>query len=301
MKVVGITMMTNPDYRQDPARECIRQMLEICDEIVVVVGRLHDITEVLEPLKKEFPCRIKSGYIDWPQPEWNLIELPLHLNHALSIARYICEADWIIKFDTDYFIHENHRTELRKKLEQGLIDDSMLMSLEKVQFYRNGVCLMKGDIPICINAKHPIWYGYNNQIYTDLCQPILWDGKSNWQASDGRSIHSGDSIPVDRIKRSGSWLYNYGYTFKTEERAKELLYWFELAHAKFWHYGLFKTHPDEITQETPMQQFIAMIEGRLKRSTKNIPIEQHPKHIQQKLRDLTPDQFGHSLWGKIKL
>lgn len=291
-------MMTNPEYRQDPWRECILQMLEICDHVVVVYGRDKDLI-----LKQQFTeqqqMRMVWEYLEWPQPRWTLVELPNHLNKALEIAR-LMKPDWIIKFDTDYFIHENHRKELRNKLDEGMRNDAMIVSLEKIQFYTGENCLMKGDIPICLDARYPIYYGYDANGYTDLCQPILWD-KETYAKISNRKIPAGTKVPKDRIRRSGSWLWNYGYAFKTEERARELLYNFELAHADFWGFGWMKKHPDDITEDTAMLDFLRMVAGRVNRANKKIQPHHHPMHIREKLKNLTPEQFGYNLWGKIKI
>ena len=99
--ITGLTIMTNPDYRQDPARECIKQALEIFDQVIVIYGRKEDKTEVLDDLF-EYGSRIVYHFMPWPQPDWSFDELPKHLNKGLEIAHEL-KADWVVRFDADTF------------------------------------------------------------------------------------------------------------------------------------------------------------------------------------------------------
>lgn len=300
MKITGITIFTNPDYRQDPARECVRQMLEVCDEAVIVYGWLGD-QEIVEQLQREYPGRIRAEYLDWPQPEWTLEELPKHLNYALAIARYH-GADWIIKFDSDSFIHEKDAADLRLALEQQLDTNVLAMMLEKANVLSPNLVLQKSDVPFCIKAKSPIVYGQDLDHYTDLCQPILWDNISYCAASDEKlKIPAGRCIARELIKRTGIWQYNYGYSFKTYDRARELLYWFDIAHIKWWGVSWFKRSKQALSEDVSMADYLTMMRGRIKKATKRMELRDHPKHIQQRLRTLEPEQFAYNFWGLINM
>lgn len=301
MKIIGITIFTDPDYRQDPARECVRQILEICDEAVIVYGKQDD-QMIVDHLEAEYPGRIHSEYMEWPQPEWTMDQLPKHLNQALEIARQ-AGADWIIKYDSDCFINEKDKEVIRKCLLEELHSPVIAMMVEKVHMITSTHALMKSDIPVIIKAKSQICYGQNLNHYTDLCQPIIWNQNAMYEANDDKSlaIPTGQEIPRDLIKRTGVWQYNYGYCFKTFERSFELLYWFDIAHALWWGVGWHKTPLTGITQDSAMYEFIKMMTERVGRALKRVPIEQHPKHIQPRLRGLKPEQFGYNCWGKIKL
>lgn len=288
MKVIGLITITDPDYRQDPARECILQALEVCDEVVVVYGKVGDAFIVEDR-------RVWYEYLPWPHPRWTLDELPRHLNYGLTKAREL-GADWIIKYDADCLIHEKHKWEVRNKLEAELETGVLVMELEKVHCITPTRALMKNDIQVCIKGKSDVWFGQSMDEYTDLCKPILWDLKKV-----ERGIPLGESIGHDFIKRTGAWMWNYGYMFKTETRSRELLYYFDLAHAEWWGVGWQKQPKETITEESAMEEHLAMMRGRYKRATKELKIDEHPKHIQEKLRALNPEQFGHSLWGKIEM
>lgn len=301
MRVIGIVTVTNPDYRQDPWRECVAQGLEVCDSMIVVCGRREDIDAILD-LQQRHDARLIPLFVEWPQPRWSLHELPKHLNAGLETARTL-GADWIIKFDADCFIHENEAKKLRDRLVAELNTDTEVMTVEKIQLIIPQRGAKRHKSPICIKAKSKICYGINKDHYTDLCSPILWDQTSMFSADDKpeHAIPIGVDVPESVTKSTGVHFWNYGYMFKTYDRAVELLYHFNLAHADFWGFGWYKERPADITEQETIENHLRMTAGRLEKHNKTFVIGEHPAHIRQKIKDLTKDQFGHSLWGKIKL
>jgi len=174
-----------------------------------------------------------------------------------------------------------------------------LARVEKYQFFKPTLCHEKGKMPLCVNLDAPIVYGFDFERYTDLCQPIEWNGKYT------AIMHGVDTgVPAGRrpddtkVFNTGIHVYNYDYTFKTEERAKELLYNFDRAHERFWGQGYTGKKGDEITPNTAMQDFIDLSLGRYSRMMKPKAIKDHPKHFIPSLEALTYAQWGHSLWDK---
>lgn len=298
MRVIGFTMMTDPDYRQDPWRECIRQALEVFDEVVVIYGREADGPMIEAEFKHE---PVYDFFLNWPQPEWSYEELARHLNLGLEMCRSR-RADWAVKFDMDYFIHESQKAEMFQKLSFMRHDGKLIATFGKLQFFLATHGYEKGKMYIGLNLNHPlhVTYGQDESRYTDLCQPVIWDGKKTHRMPGGTyDIPLGTPIDSKYHGNTGVAVWNYDYTFKTYERAKELLYHFDLSHARWWGSGYTGKRPAEITPETAMQDYLQMSGSRVKKCIKDIPIGQHPKHIQEKIRSLTPEQFGHSLWGKV--
>ncbi len=290
-------MITNPDQRQDPWRESIRQMIDVFDHVVVVCGRKQDCFD----LDAEFPklSDITPVYLEWPQPEWSYEELPRHLNAGLEKCRQ-AKADWVVKLDIDCFVHENDKTQIRQALAQAAAHDKMASTLEKFQFFMPGRCYEKGKLPLALNMKYPICYGQDETRYTDLCQPIML-GEDMVKRNDGvYAIPQGNPIPEKKIARTGAHVWNYDYTFKTEDRARELLYHFDRSHAKWWGQGYTGKKLEEITPEQALADYIAMAGGRMGKMTKTIQLKQHPRHIQERIKNIKPEEFGHSLWGKIE-
>lgn len=297
MKIIAFTILTDPDYRQDPWRESIRQALEVFDEVIVIHGKKEDD----ELLSKEFAGqkRISWYYLDWPQPDWSYEELPRHLNLGLDKCRAY-GADWAVKFDSDMLFHEKEKDKIRKALLALKYEGIMLASFEKYQFFKVDMGYEKGKLPIAVNLKFNTCYGMDSGRYTDLCQPIVPDGKTKFNKAK-YEIPKGPAIDPNKIKTTGLHVWNYDYSFKTEERSKELLFHFDRSHAKFWGAGYSGRKIEDITPDSAFNDYMALVQGRIKKCSHKFKTEDHPKYIQKRIAEIKPEEFGHSLWGKVKI
>lgn len=290
-------MITNPDYRQDPWRESLRQALLVFDEVVVVCGDPEDPARV----KQEFPDQpIVPVYLDWPQPEWTYDELARHLNFGLEKCRAM-HADWVIKFDIDCLFHENSKSQFRQCLGAMKAHGDILAQFEKLQFFLVGRAYEKGKIPLGINMAFNVGYGVDKSRYTDLCQPIILSGDVVQYRQGKHPIPKGDPVPERKMKPTGIHVWNYDYSFKTYDRALELLYHFDRAHANWWGAGYHGRMLEDITPETAMAEYLALIKGRVEKCKKIFRPEDHPRFIQDRIRNIKPEEFGHSLWGKTEI
>lgn len=307
--IAAITIITDPDYRQDPWREWLQQAVRCFDLVVIVCGREADILQVREflaHLPDEPRGNVLIEYMEWPQPAWSFEELPRHLNRAIEIAKEHDPA-WIIRLDCDTFIHENEMPLLRQKLHFMKRAGIPCATLEKYQFYSPTRAFEKGKVPLCLNADQPIRYGKIRGAYSDLCQPIMFQGAMIEQVHrEDTSVYQlrfpipeGPALSARRRVTTAVHAWNYDYTFKTEERARELLYHFDQAHAMFWGRGYSGLHIDEITPWTAFGDYIRMIRGRYGRALHLMKPSDHPAGIRPAIEALRPDQFGHSLWGMI--
>lgn len=298
-------MITNPAYRQDPWREHVRQMLLCFDFAIVVVGRREDLQLFTDSyFTQDELARTHVEYLVWPQPEWSYEELAKHLNVGLRIARSL-EVDWVIKLDIDTFVHEKDRGQLRSKLAMFHNNDVIAATFEKYQFFKVDRAYEKGKVPLAINMGHNVWYGYNKDKYTDLCQPILKEADFCDVVIGERAVHfdipSGKTIPENRIQPIGVHVWNYDYSFKTEERMLELLYHFDRSHAKFWGVGYSGRSLDEITPETAMQDYVNLVSGRVKKCIHMIPANEHPVMIRPRVEGIEPHEWGHSFCGRVAI
>lgn len=294
MKIIAMTMVTNPDLREDPWQESISQMIDVFDEVVVVCGNNSTMFQVGE----RFPTVKLAPVLEWPQPEWSYEELPRHLNIGLQEARD-WGADWIVKLDIDTLIHEEDESQMRAKLTHFKEKHLPLASFEKYQFFKVDRCYEKGQMPLALNTDFDIVYGQDETRYTDLCQPIIPSGRMIRREPTGYDIPKGVKIPDNKVGRTGCHVWNYDYSFKTKERATELLYHFDRSHAKWWQQGYTGRKLEEITPETALKDYLTLVEGRIKKCTKETPWLKHPKQIMLKVRDIPEAEFGHSLWGLL--
>jgi hypothetical protein len=303
MKVGAFTMVTDPDHRQDPWREGIAQMIEVFDAVVVVCGREKDI-DMIRTHFKNTEGKLFLIYLDWPQPEWSYDELPKHLNLGLQTLRDM-GCDWAVRLDIDTCVHEQDKHMLKCKLGLAMEHGQWVASFEKYQFVKPGICYEKGKVPLAVRLTAPIAYGFDRKGYGDLCQPIIWDGKTmlvmNKPPGPPKEydIPIGERVPQEKVfTMRAMHVWNYDYTFKTKERATELLFQFDKAHERFWGQGYSGLKGPEITPESALADFLVLQGERWKRMIKPKELSEHPKHFQQSLGALSCEQFGFDLWDK---
>lgn len=296
MNVWAFGIVNNPEYRQDQWREWIEQALLVFRGIAIVCGNRGDA----EMIKQAFPTnRVVAMDQPWPFPDWSYEELPRALNAAMTLAQYQ-GAQWGFRLDPDTFVHERDREKLMHAIRVGESWGKWALKVEKLQFFTPTRALEKGKMPVCINLRRQVAYGFDMDRYTDLCQPIEWFGErlvwngKNMDTPIGKTLRKqmvGDAVGVRT--------FNYDYTFRTQERAKELLYWVERAHARFWGQGYAGLKIEEITRDTAMADFLKLALGRADRMNLQFELSDHPEAIRPVLGALTYAQWGNSLWGNI--
>lgn len=300
MKIIGFTIMTDPEYRQDPWRESIRQALEVFDFVVVCYGAVGDGL-LLDEMRTEYPGRILSSYMEWPQPEWHYDELPRHLNRALELCKS-ADADWAVKFDIDYFFHEKEKNTIRNALTDMKYRHVQAGTFEKYQFFMADRAHEKGKMPLALNMDFDICYGKDSTRYTDLCQPIVPNGGAT-PGYHMEGYHVPTGTPLTKTQFTGAHMWNYDYTFKTLERSKELLYHFDLSHASWWKQGYTGRPRDQITPESALEDYLNLVRGRIQKCVHKFKPADHPKMVQSLVVRALNDSrlFGHSLWGMVEI
>lgn len=301
LKIGTFGIINNPEYRQEPWRESIRHRLDFFDVVCLVCGNKDDINMLNEYFAKEVDNnKLILLYKNWPFPEWSYEELPKHLNEALILVKKQ-KCDWAVKLDIDTVFHEKDNKKFRFAINKAEILGKWMVSFSKLQFFLPERCWIKGSLPIAINLKKPVCYGFDTDKYTDLCQPIQWDGLTKlvyngieYSIPVGNSIKNSYILKSRRIK-----LFNYDFTFRTFERSIELLYQIEMAHSRFWGKGYSGLEIGDITRDSSMKDFLNLSKDRFLKMNKNMKISEHPKHFQDSLRTLKKGQWGFDLWGKI--
>lgn len=299
MKIGTFGMLNNPEYRQEPWRESIAQKLLCFDVVCLVCGNKGDIAMLKAQFPEAYGTKLLPVYREWPFPEWSYEQLPQHLNEALELARF-SGCQWAVRLDVDTVVHERDIAELRHAIAEADRAGKWLAAVQKMQFFMPTKYYEKGKMPLCVNLQKPVAYGFDTTRYTDLCQPIEWDGKTklffngkHYDVPVGTAVSEEKVLQVSKVK-----LFNYDHTFRTQERATELLYEIECAHARFWGQGYNKKQLHEITRESAMADFIGLSLGRYQRMQLSMEIGKHPKHFQAILSGLQYPQWGFALWGK---
>lgn len=278
--------MTNPEAREYPYLEAIESYLALADEVIVVDGGSTDGS--LEKIGDKFFPALQSGSlkivtIPWPE-DYEQKEFPIHLNAGLLA----CTSDWAMKVDIDYVIHEKSIEPIRNKL-KAWMNTRPWASYGKFIVVDQAHGLLKTKAPFIINRKMApqVRYGVDQTgRYPDWSWPVIptkdHDGDPN--VPEGMPLEPGDSY-------IGEDVWNYDYCFRTKAVAKAM---FWRAGRAFLHAGAALWGHDE---QSAWAAFIGQMKGREQKKSIPITLADHPKFIRDRIKNLTPEQFGHSHWG----
>jgi len=294
MKLSIITTITNPTLNQYAWREAIENYLELADEVIVVNGGKKLIHSLLPKnlFNNIVSNKLKIIDVPWPK-QWHWSELPVHLNAGLEAAT----GDWVIKTDIDYFFHDKDFSSIRYALENPAKNYMVASFVKRVIVNKHGL-YRKVNLPIAINkamVSDTIKFGIDFNEKSDWCMPIL---VNNYP----QSFDIGDKIndvPVGRlvtppmIYETEIDVWNYDSIFRTKDKQKEVFWRFAQAYA---------TAFDKSWGTTPKQAFqywVNMMKGRIDRKLHPIGLESHPKHIQERIKNLKPEQWGFNNWNGL--
>lgn len=269
MRISGFITLSDPDKRNDPYRECINSALDLVDELIIVDGGITD------KWRENIPNSSKLKIVKrrWPEEfTWDFISE--QFNYGLRH----CFGDWAIRIDCDYIFHEDHIDLIRRGLEE--LSDTPAVNFLKLQVSLIDRYLIKARCPIAMNIKK--------------CPDIRFTKDGGAHIAVGDKELDRDSLPVGAPGETG--FFNYDWTFKTKKIVKHDAYRFAQSRLKF--YG--KDEPSW-GHESPQKAFEfirKMLIGKLKKGGKKIPLEDHPKYIQNRIKKMTKDEFGYNAWGE---
>lgn len=215
---------------------------------------------------------IVDGARTWPREfDWKVIGQ--HFQRGYEEAA----GDWVVHLDTDFIIHENDAFALRKAINLNI--SAPALSLWKYQFVLPDRYNLKSRLVLAVNKAK---YGSRIRFDSggDLCQPSL----------DGREL-TADDVPEARIP-----FYNYDKLIKNQDQIRDDVG--RMARAWQRHFGEYKLGgPDD---ESAYQVWLEMTLGRFNgRSHEEIPLEAHPKVVQETIAKLKPHQWGYNGFGNL--
>lgn len=260
-------LMQNPKTNNYPYLECINSCLDLFDEILIVDGGTTDGSfDLILPDNKNVWIRIIKR--DWPDDaDWDF--LTQQYDFGLQNSR----CDWCFKIDADYIFHEDDIEAIKEFLKNN--SDKKVISFEKASFNLIDRYRSKTKVGLTVNKK-----AFPN---------IRWNTDDKYQ--DGDEVLEEETwIP------SGIKVYNYDNCFKTKENIKKVMYKWAKAvadkYGKNWGYE---------SEEAALKFFIDSARTRLEAHNQSeIPLEAHPKYIQDKIKQMTEDQLGYSIFGYKK-
>jgi glycosyltransferase involved in cell wall biosynthesis len=304
-KISIFTSITNPEQRQDAWKEAIGCYLDFADEVVVIDGSDHpglqNATYNGLNIWKKQPIIIKHR---WPEEfDWTFIGQQFQRGYDA------CTGDWVLRMDIDYLIHENDFEDIRKFLDNCT---APVACMPKKQFLLADEYRVKSLIPIAFNKKK---YGDRIKLDSggDLCQPSLDEIEVDKEkmpiisrkvpvvvtgASKGQiqkrlpNVQEEDGVLYMMDK--GIHIWNYECILRTKEVEAREFHRF----AKAWERTFRRDSLGAESEDKALQKFLDMQLGRYKAGGwAKCLLEDHPKYMQEKIKDLTENQFGHSLWG----
>jgi len=201
-----------------------------------------------------------------------------HIGQSFQAGYDECPDGWCIRMDLDMLFHENDFDKIRQALEKH--KDEPALSFWKYQFILPDRYNLKSRLVLAVNKGK---FGDRIKFDSggDLCQVSL----------DGKQLKP-DDVPEARVP-----VYNYEKLTKSKEQIMDDQGRMERAWKR--HFGKYQMSQNE-TDESAYWAWYRMQQGRFNRPSKGIRLSDHPKHIQETIRNLKPKMFGYNGFGLIE-
>lgn len=266
MKLSIFTTMTNPYDRGDNVIDAISCFKDLADELIVINGGYEHQFAI--PRKQD-----KIISLEWPQEfDW------LQISRAYQKGYDACTGDWALFADLDFIFHEQDFERIRQVF--GAHPLTPALSFYKYQFILPDRYNIKSRRVIAINKAE---FGDRIKLNGggDLCQVTL----------DGKHL-TPDDVPESKIP-----FYHYEKILKTKEQIADDVGRMERAYKR--HFG--KTqYGDDGSDEQAFEKWYEAQKGKLNKPQKQIPLDAHPKYVQETIKNLKPEQFGYSGFGLVE-
>ena len=277
MTIGAYILLQNPKTNNYPYLEVISCCLDLFDEILIVDGgtddgSIEEIDKRYEYLgdKTKIPHedKVKIKQRLWPDDaSWDF------LTQQYDFGLQNLTTDWRIKMDADYIFHQDDLGAIRQFLEAN--QDKKIVSFEKRSFNLIDRYRMKTKIGLAVNKK-----AFPN---------IHWNTDDKYQSGD-------EVLEEETWTPSGIKVWVYDNCFKNKENIKKVMYKFARAASK--KYGINWGYESE---EAALKFLVNLVRTRQESHNQSIiPLEDHPKYIQEKIKNMTDKQLGYSLFGYRK-
>lgn len=255
------TTCTNPAERGDTYREAMKCYRDLADEVVAVHGD-QDAGMFIDD-----HIIIESA---WPKEfNWPFIGQQFQRGYEA------CTGDWVIHADLDFIFHENDYAEIRKVLEEN--NDQPAVTFLKRQFILPDRFNLKSRLVVAVNkGKFGDRIKFNSG--GDLCQPSL----------DGNYIEPG-TVPDIKIA-----IWNYEKILKTKAQIMDDVGRMERAYKR--HFGITQYGSDGTDEDAYNKWYEAQV-GKFNKPSEKVKLEDHPKVMQETIKNLKPEQFGYNGFG----
>ena len=218
---------------------------------------------------KDFADEVVVVGQDWPKEfQWDYIGKTFQEGFDKSIG------DWVLWMDLDNMIHEKDFQYIKNLLANNF--EKPAVGFPMRQIFTPDRYQMKTIKCLALNKKKFPMIKLNGG--GDLCLPTI----------------NNKLIKVKDLQISKKPVWNYDTVFRTKEIIKSD----RLRFAKAW-YAYFGDWGDRggPTEIEAFEAWFKMVSERYNKHFLKLKIEEHPKYIIQKLKNLTPDQFGYDAFG----
>jgi glycosyltransferase involved in cell wall biosynthesis len=253
-----------------PYIESIKSFLPICDEIVVVVDPYsNDGTE--ETIRENYDERVRVVSMPFNLAEWGRISWGLQK----TCGYQACRGDCVVMFDADGILHEKDIDLAKKKIEEFMSQTQRPVNLwYKYRFYS------------------PYRYYFQDRHYGIFNKKFLGDKLDFFDETKGAmSLRRFTDNPAEMRGMLGVTLWGYEHTFDTKD----------IYYKKIEEYGkmLDKAQKMERTLEQYVERQTTQARERMDKTNKTADIKDHPIYIQDRLKNLTSEQWGFNYFGLI--
>jgi len=206
---------------------------------------------------------------NWPYEfKWD------HIGKTFQEGYDKSKSDWVIRMDIDYFFHEKSFGLIRKAISK--YNDYPVLSFPQYQIFT----------PERYQIKTRICLAFNKSRFNEI--------KLNGGGDLTLATYKGELIDPKKVPNINAPIYQYESTFRTKEIISED----RVRFARAWkeHFGSYNERGGG-TPELAFEAWFNMVKDRYPKHTFNLNLEDHPKYIKDKLKNLNDGQFGYDAFG----
>lgn len=273
MKLSIFTTGKLPQRRGDLHKESLTCYSELADEVVYLEGNTYLKEDRVRAKQKYETLGIKFANHAWRKEfKWPFI------GEQFQRGYEACTGDWVIHMDLDMIFHEKDFGRIRQALRQ--FNDQPAVSFYKWQFVMPDRYNIKSRIVLAVNkAKFGDRIQFNGG--GDLCQPTL----------------DGNLLDVNTVPQAEVPIYNYEKILKTKSQIADDQGRMERAWHR--HFGYYQMGSDGTNQDA-YQRWVEAQKGKMNKPQKRIGLDEHPKYMQETIKNLVPENWGYDGHGHLE-
>lgn len=283
-----------------PFMENIESILPLVDEYIIIDGGSVDGTiEAIQALNEPKIKLISDADTKWER-DWDF----WRIIHNFDRGFQECKGDIVICLDSDYIIHEDGYDSIRQSFKDMINQRTIASQYCRYNFMLADRYFFKKDRTLAVNMKLCREMGLNVKYGIDLenwgwgAEPIVYE-KNEYGINMGKLLGFYGAILKVETK-----IFNYGLVFmKNDKDTINKKFRYRMAEKNtFSKIGKYSKLQWPTSEEEVWNEYI---EGCKKAfsASKQYPIklEEHPKVIQDRIKNLNSEHAGYSLWGNYEL